>query len=147
MKVDAGASSMFATQRNHATARTDAQDFSALLNDSSADTRDSPGGDAARGRTDFTGMTRQGLMDWMNERIRSGQMTLDESSPFLDMTLKISAATGQPVDMATDMTRIDFTEKARQGIEGALSRFDVKDAKRLQAALDMMLHQGADSRI
>ncbi len=53
--------------------------------------------------------------------------------------MQISVATGQPVDMATDTTRINFPEKARLGIEGALSRNDPGAAKRLQAAIDIML--------
>jgi len=69
-------------------------------------------------------MTRKEMFDWMNDQIRSGKMSLDESSPFLGMTMKISVATGQPVDMATDTTRINFVEKARLGIEGARSNND-----------------------
>ncbi|MDZ7872572.1 MAG: hypothetical protein U5N27_05015 [Rhizobium sp.] len=84
-------------------------------------------------------MTRQDLFDWMNGELRSGDMSFDESSPFLGMTLKISAATGEPVDMATDMSRIDFAEKARQGIEFYQSHFDYASADALQAALDRML--------
>lgn len=83
-------------------------------------------------------MTRQEMFDWMNQQIRSGKMSLDESSPFLAMTVKISAATGQPVDMASDGTRVNFIEKARLGIDGALSRNDADLAKRLQLALDIM---------
>ncbi|WP_198600158.1 hypothetical protein, partial [Escherichia coli] len=80
-------------------------------------------------------MTRQELAYWTNEQIRNGSMTLDESSPFMGMTMKISAATGQTVDMASDTSRMDFTEKARQGIEFALSRSDSALANRLQDAL------------
>lgn len=87
---------------------------------------------------DFTSMTRQEMFDWMNEQIRSGRMSLDESTPFLGMTMKVSAATGQTVEMATDATRIDFLEKARLGIEGALSHNDQALAERLRAALERM---------
>lgn len=55
--------------------------------------------------------------------------------------IKISVATGQPVDVATDTTRIDFIEKARLGIEGALSRNDQDSARRLRAALEVMQRQ------
>lgn len=87
---------------------------------------------------DFTSMTRQELFDWMNASIRSGEMTLDESTPFLGMTLKMSALTGEPVDMATDSERINFMDRARQGIEGALWFHDLDFAERLQTALDQM---------
>lgn len=88
--------------------------------------------------TDFTSMTRKEMFDWMNDQIRSGKMSLDESSPFLGMTVKISAASGQPVDMDTDTTRINFIDIARLGIEGALSRNDQDLAERLQNALTIM---------
>lgn len=87
---------------------------------------------------DFTSMTRQGMTDWMNEQIRTGKMSLDEGAPFMGMTMKISVETGQPVDMATDTTRINFIEKARLGIEGARSFNDQKLAEGLQRAMDKM---------
>ena len=77
----------------------------------------------------------------MNDQIRSGQMSLDDSSPFLGMTMKVTVATGQPVDMAADSTRINFVEKARLGIEGALSNNDPDLAKRLQTAIEIMRKQ------
>lgn len=148
MKVDTGASYLFASQRNHAPARANTQDFAAMLSQRTADTYDAASSPAGSNRPDFTDMTRQELFDWMNGQIRSGDMTLDESSAFLGMTVKISAATGQPVEMATDTTRIDFTEKARQGIEFFLSRFDYAAAEKLQDALDTMQRsQGVDIRI
>ena len=98
-------------------------------------------GTTAARQADFTSMTRQELFDWMNDQIRSGKMSLDESSPFLGMTMKISAATGQAVDMATDTTRVNFIEKARRGIEGALSNNDQDLARRLTMAIDVMNRQ------
>lgn len=89
-------------------------------------------------KTDFTGMTRQQLFDWMNDQIRSGAMSLDDSTSFVGMVLKIDAATGQPVDMASDSTLVNFVDRARQGIAGALSRGDQDGAARLQAALAAM---------
>lgn len=56
----------------------------------------------------------------------------------MGMTMKISVETGQPVDMATDTTRIDFIEKTRLGIEGARSLDDQKLAERLQRAMNTM---------
>lgn len=88
--------------------------------------------------TDFTGMTRQQLFDWMNGQIKSGAMSLDESSSFLGMTAKIDTRTMQPVDMASDTTRVNFMDRARGGIAGALSRGDQEGAARLQAALETM---------
>lgn len=89
-------------------------------------------------KSDFTGMTRQQLFDWMNNQIRSGAMSLDDSTSFLGMVLKVDAATGQPVDMAADSTLVNFVDRATQGIAGALSRGDQDGAARLQAALAAM---------
>ena len=91
-----------------------------------------------RDHADFTNMTRQEMFNWMNSQIRSGKMTLDESSPLLIMTMKISVETGQSVDMATDSTRINFIERARSGIDGALSLNDQELADRLQTVLEIM---------
>jgi hypothetical protein len=89
-------------------------------------------------KPDFTGTTRKAVFDWMNDQIQCGKMTFEESGVFLGMTMKISVATGQPVDMATDTTRINFIEKASLGIEGARSRNDFDLIKRLQSAIDTM---------
>ncbi len=90
-------------------------------------------------QVDFANMTRQDLFDWMNNQIRSGKMSLDESSPFLGMTMKVAVAAGpQSSEMAADTTRINFIEKARLGIEGALSRNDQDLANRLTMAIDLM---------
>lgn len=90
---------------------------------------------------DFTSMTRQEMFDWMNGEIRSGRMTLDESTPFLGMTLKIDVATMQHVDMATDTSRINFMERAQQGIAGARWFRDEKFAQQLEAALARMIRE------
>jgi hypothetical protein len=139
MRVDTAASALFSGPRDLSGARTETQEFEAMLSARTADTREATDDSAEGEALDFTSMTRQDLFDWMNEQLRSGEMSFDESSPFLGMTLKISAATGEPVDMATDISRIDFTEKARQGIDFYQSHFDYASADALQAALDRML--------
>lgn len=102
---------------------------------SGADVQTGSGGGV---RPNFTGMTRQELFDWMNGQIASGKMSLQESTPFLSMTVKVSAVSGQALDMATDTERIDFMERARQGIAFSLSHFDRENAARLQRALQIM---------
>ena len=138
MKINTDSNHAFSTQRAPTGTATNTQptSFSSAL---AAATAETPPVKPA----DFTSMTRQDLFDWMNGQIRSGNMSLDESTAFLGMTMKVSVATGQPVDMATDTTRINFMEKARAGIEGALSRNDPDLAKRLQLALtNMQKHLG-----
>lgn len=96
-------------------------------------------GPAASESADFTAMTRQQLFDWMNGQIRAGKLSLDDSTAFLGMTIKVSVASGQPVPLAGDASRIDFIEKARQGVVGALERKDPALAKRLETAIAFML--------
>ena len=133
MKVDAGAVHR-AAQLQTTPARTSSSDFAAMVT-SGADAQTGSGGGV---RPNFTGMTRQELFDWMNGQIVSGKMSLQESTPFLSMTVKISAVSGQAVEMATDTERIDFMERARQGIAFSLSHFDRENAARLQRALQIM---------
>ena len=146
MKVNAESNHFYTTQRAQTSTTTSANpaSFSSALSAATAET-------STVKQADFTSMTRKEMFDWMNDQIRSGQMSLDESSPFLEMTMKISVATGQTVDMATDTTRINFVEKARLGIEGARSNNDPDLAKRLQAAIEIMRRQqgqalGIDAR-
>lgn len=139
MRVDTAASTLFSGSRNLSGTRTETQEFESMLSARTMDTRESADSSAEGEAPDFTSMTRQDLFDWMNEQLRSGEMSFDESSPFLGMTMKISAATGEPVDMATDTAPINFTEKARQGIEFFQSHFDYAAADALQTALDRML--------
>lgn len=146
MKVNAESNHIYTTQRAQTSTATSTNpaSFSAALTAATAEASNAK-------QTDFTRMTRKDMFDWMNDQIRGGKMSLDESSPFLGMTMKISVATGQPVDMATDTTRINFVEKARLGIEGALSNNDPDLAKMLQAAIEVMLRQqgqvlGLDTR-
>ena len=146
MKVNTESNHFYTTQLAQTSTATSANPapFSSALTAATAET-------STVKQADFTSMTRKEMFDWMNDQIRSGKMSLDESSPFLGMTMKISVATGQPVDIATDTTRINFVEKARLGIEGARSNNDPDLAKRLQAAIEVMLKQqgqalGVDTR-
>lgn len=136
MKVNTESNHFYPTQRTQTSTATSANpaSFSSVLTAATAET-------STAKQADFTNMTRKEMFDWMNDQIRSGKISLDESSPFLGMTMKISVASGQPVDMATDTTRINFVEKARLGIEGARSNSDPDLAKRLQAAIEVMLRQ------
>lgn len=85
-------------------------------------------------------MTRQEMRDWINYRIRSGDMSVDESIPFMAMTMKMSHSGGTYVDLpaAGEAERIDFTRRAKDGIEGALSRHDDATLDMLQSAMSIM---------
>ena len=82
---------------------------------------------------DFSHMTRKELFDWMNNQIRSGEMSLEESSPFLAMTLKVKQS-GEPVDMNTDSTKLDFVDMAKRGVDAAESRGEYSVADRWRTA-------------
>jgi hypothetical protein len=88
---------------------------------------------------DFTSMTRQEMRDWVNGQIRSGEMSLDDSRPFMAMTMKIPVSGGGgELPAADDSDRIDFTQRVRSGIEGALSRNDQTTLKMLKSAMQIM---------
>jgi hypothetical protein len=90
-------------------------------------------------RPDFTSMTRKDMFDWMNGKIKSGAMSLDDSSAFLGMTLKIPVGTGQGAPSGPDdREQVDFTRLAQDGIAGALSRNDSVTRTMLEAAMQTM---------
>jgi hypothetical protein len=90
-------------------------------------------------------MSRQALRDWVNGRIRSGEMSLDESRPFMAMGMKIAVdgSTGGEVPAASDGTRYDFVQKVRDGMAHTQTRNDHAMLALLDAALQTMRrHQG-----
>lgn len=147
MKIDAGTSYLYAsttTPRPGQPANGAGQaSFAASLAASTAATARSEL-TAARGGVDFTSMTRLEMREWVNEQIRSGKMSLDESLPFMWMTMKIPAdGTGREVSVLNDAERINFVQRALDGIKGAFSRNDEATRKRLEFALNLMRkHQG-----
>jgi hypothetical protein len=86
--------------------------------------------------TDFTDMTRSDLFDWVNSKIKSGEMSLDDSSAFLGMTMKV------PVNGAyaglDDQEHVNFVQKAQDGMTWAQQHNDSDMLKQLQAALGAM---------
>lgn len=133
MRIDAGSSFY---QAGAAAAVPSSASGGASKTAAPADTAGASSGGVSR--LDFTSMTRQQLFDWMNSQLRSGAMSFEESVPFLGMTFRVDAATGRPVDMASDPTPVDFVQRARDGVAGALSFGDLAGAARLQAALATM---------
>lgn len=89
-------------------------------------------------KENFYSMSNQDMRDWVNDQIRSGKMSLDDSTPFVYMTLHIPVQASHSLD-STATERVNFVEKARLGIEGALSLNDASSAKKLQKALVIML--------
>jgi hypothetical protein len=90
--------------------------------------------------TDFTSMTRQELQEWSNEQIRSGKMSLDDGMPFMAMLMKIpvEGSAGAGLQATNDGERVDFMQKVKAGIEGALSRNDDVTRRMLESAMKIM---------
>lgn len=86
---------------------------------------------------DFSNMTRGELQAWINERIRTTG-TLDGTETFVSMTVNGLSAAG-PLDQVDDSQRFDYLQILSSGIEGALSRNAMDEARRLQAALELVL--------
>jgi len=95
-----------------------------------------PSGGSGVQTTDFTSMTRKELFDWMNSKIKSGEMSFDESTTFVSMTLSF------PVDGAytglDDTEHVNFMQAVEKGMLGAQHRNDTEMVERLQNALRIM---------
>lgn len=150
MRIDAGASSLFADRKAQETntAREGAKtSFDALIAGETG--RAAASASVAVEQADFTTMTRQQMRDWMNEQMRSGNMTVDESSTFLAMTALVYIGPDGPV-LAEDRIhneRVNFFEIARNVMDFYLSRGDRAAADRWQDALTVMEQaQGQSTR-
>ena len=76
MKVDAGASYLYASQRPQPSSAdaSASTSFSAALTAAQADGAQTDNGTK---QANFTSMTRQEMRDWVNTQIRNGEMSLD----------------------------------------------------------------------
>lgn len=140
MKIDTSTSRLYASQSAQLSNASDdaSASFSAALSTATAGASSSDEQDAEQ--TDFTSMTRQEMQEWSNEQIRSGNMSLDEGLPFMAMTMKIpvGGGTAGALQASDDGERVDFTEKVRAGIEGAMSRNDEDTRTMLEKAMETM---------
>ena len=118
---------------------TNAESFAAVLSAAaSAASKSDTGGKHA----DFTSMTQQEMRDWTNDQIRGGKMSLDDSRPFMAMSMNISVDGIGSALVSNAAERIDFRQKIRSGIEGALSRNDEASRRMLESALNSMQQCG-----
>ena len=147
MKIDTSTSRLYASQSTQISAASEdtSASFSAALNTATAGTSESDAEGAEQ--TDFTSMTRQEMQEWSNEQIRSGNMSLDEGLPFMAMTMKIpvGGGTAGALQASDDGERVDFTEKVRAGIEGAMSRNDEDTLTMLEKAMETMQQYRAET--
>lgn len=135
MKIETGNASLYANQPTQAPApgRAASGAFAAALDSAIGNTADAQ---TEGGKPDFTSMTHQQMRDWTNEQIRGGKMSLDESGPFMAMSLHIPVVGGAAAGI--DGERVDFTQKLRAGIEGAQSRNDEATRKMLESAMSLL---------
>lgn len=147
MRIDAGNDYLAAIQRpqSSAMASNSPVSFSAIMTTATGNAAQA--GADSLAQPDFTNMTRKELFGWMNGKIRSGEMSLDDSSALLGMTVKIQpgAAQGAPIAL-DDRERVNFVQIAQDGIAGARSRNDDMTRKVLETAMQIM-RRGHDSRI
>jgi len=87
---------------------------------------------------DFTNMTRQEMRDWINNQLSSGKITVDESSAFVAMTIKVSALDGRVIPAENDFSRQNFIQIAKDGLQSSISRNDEAASKWLVSALSIM---------
>jgi len=134
MRIDPGVSYPVFIQRPRSSADSP---FSTALTAATAPA--APAGADTAAQPDFTDMTRKELFEWMNGKIRSGDMALDDSTAFLGMTVRIPVDAGQDAPIALDdRERVDFMRIAQDGIAGALSRHDDATRKSLETAMRIM---------
>src|SRR3546814_1728911 len=105
--------------------------FSAALSTAPASTAQTGPGSAAP--PDFTSMTRQELFDWMNGKIKRGEMSLDDSSAFLGMTVKIPVGTGQGAPIALDDRSEEHTSELQSLMRISYAVFCLKTTTTIHA--------------
>jgi len=84
-------------------------------------------------------------MQWINTEIAEGRMTLDESTNYVSMTISGMPAVknGDPLsanDAWRDQPR-DYINDLALGVDGAISRGDKEEEKRLRSMLDRLKGQ------
>ena len=90
---------------------------------------------------DFTNMTPNQLLSTVNGLIKSGKMSLDESSPLVPMMgsstlIRVPGAVGGP-DIPANQP-VNFMSILQNGISGALSRGDTANAAFLTTGLNAL---------
>ncbi|MFZ5704753.1 MAG: hypothetical protein ACOY5R_05760 [Pseudomonadota bacterium] len=111
--------------------------FAAALSGASSESSSSGGSSSGpTTRADFSHMTRKDLADWVNSRIKSGEMSLDGSETFVGMTMKMPV--NGPYTGLDDIEQVDFLQTAQGGMEWARQHNDKAGFQALQAALTTM---------
>lgn len=92
--------------------------------------------DAAASKPDFTHMTHKGLFDWMNAKLRSGEMSFDESTTYVSMS--VSNIAGSDELTMDNGRQVDFMQRTEDGMALAQKLGNADLYKRLSTALKTM---------
>lgn len=118
--------------------------FASTLN-AAVETSNAPSGSGVQ-KTDFTHMTRKDLAEWVNSKIKSGEMSLDGTESFVGMTVHIPV-NGGPMGL-DDTEQVNFMQTAQDGMAWAQQHGDAASFKSLQTALaTMQRYQGRISSV
>jgi len=131
MRIDAGISQTYVQQRQQTSNPTP------VATQAPSNAQESTDEAQPLNRVDFTNMTIQELVDWMNGELKAGRMSFEESSPFMAMTLNIPVNGEIPAEL-DNTTRHNFVERIQTNIEGANSRNDDELLGRLESALKIV---------
>lgn len=86
---------------------------------------------------DFTNMSRNQLKTWVNEQIKSGNMSFDQGTNLALMTGQVPMS-GTSLTDSTDNDPVNLVKIAQDGIAGAIARNDTASLKMLENALTTM---------
>ena len=91
-------------------------------------------------------MTRKDLAEWVNTKIKNGEMSLDDSGAFMVMTMKM------PVNGVyaglDDSAQVNFMQSVQDGVAWARQHSNGDMLKSLEAALGaMQKYQGQVSGV
>lgn len=92
--------------------------------------------DATASKPDFTHMTHKGLFDWMNAKLRSGEMSFDESTTYVSMS--VSNIAGSNELTIDNEKQVDFMQRTEDGMAWAQKLGNADLYKRLSTALKTM---------
>lgn len=93
-------------------------------------------GDAAASKPDFTHMTHKGIFDWMNAKLRSGEMSFEESTTYVSMS--VSNIAGSDRLTLDNERQVDFLQRTKDGMDWAQKLGNADLYKRLSTALKTM---------
>jgi len=125
MKIQSSAAS-YMPQQTLTAQRANAQDsFKGAL--ASAEATQANNNASPAKRADLTNMTPMQMREWLNEQIRTGKMTLDESTPFVGMT----------IGAETNNSPVNYLQKIKGGIEAAIWRGNAESKAMWEMALEI----------